>query len=136
MEKKKKGKGCLMAIIIAFVVLVSAIALAIIVMGNSMSKYDNFDYSDLDLTKVEDGTYTGSQNSSLVKATVTVTVKNHVITDIAIIKHECGKGKPAEKIVKDIVKSNSLNVDAVSGATSSSNIIKMAVYNALKGIQN
>jgi uncharacterized protein with FMN-binding domain len=34
-------------------------------------------------------------------------------------------------IVNDIVAKNSLEVDAISGATHSSQVIKVAVYNAL-----
>jgi len=97
------------------------------------NNFDNsdFDYSSLDLSSALDGTYTGSEDGGIVKASVEVTVKDQVITQVTILTHECGKGKPAEVIVKDIVEQNSLAVDAISGATFSSGVIKMAVYNAL-----
>lgn len=97
----------------------------------STSVYNNFDFSSLDLSKVADGTYTGSEDGNLVKAMVEVTVKDHVITEINILSHDNGKGKPAEIIIDDIIENNSLSVDAISGATYSSNVIKVAVYNAL-----
>ena len=122
------------------VFIVAGILLVILLIGvfvlfNSLKKtttaYNNFDFSSLDLSSVEDGVYTGSEDGTLVKATVEVTVKDHVITNVTILSHECGKGKPAEVITEDIVASNSLEVDTVSGATLSSNVIRMAVYNAL-----
>jgi uncharacterized protein with FMN-binding domain len=96
-----------------------------------MKSYDASDYSGLDLTKIGDGTYTGSEDGGLVKVTVDVTVKDHIITDIVIVKHECGMGKPANVIVDDIVDKNTLDVDSISGATMSSNVIKVAIFNAL-----
>ena len=83
------------------------------------------------MTSVEDGTYTGSEDGGIVKASVEVIVKNHTITQVTILSHDCGLGKPSEVIVDDIVKNNSLQVDAISGATYSSDVIRMAAYNAL-----
>lgn len=96
-----------------------------------ISDYRHFDFDSLNLSTVKDGSYIGSEDGSIVKATVKVTVKDHVIKDVEIVSHESGKGKPAEVIVDDIVKKNSLQVDTVSGATFSSYVIKKAVYNAL-----
>jgi uncharacterized protein with FMN-binding domain len=80
---------------------------------------------------VKDGTYTGSEDGGMVKAAVEVTIENHTITKINILSHECGTGKPAEVIVNDIVANNSLEVDTISGATYSSNVLRAAVYHAL-----
>lgn len=44
-----------------------------------------------------------------------------------------GIGKPAEAIVEDIVENQSIEVDAVSGATNSSRVIMKACENALRG---
>ena len=54
------------------------------------------------------------------------------IEDIEILKHECGKGYPADVIVSDMIKDNTVEVDAVSGATMSSEVIKDAVRDALR----
>ncbi len=136
MEKRPKKKGCLVAILVTIGVFIILILFAIISIGKNVKSYDAINYSDLDLSKVEDGTYTGSEDGTLVKATVKVTVKDHIITDITILEHKCGTGKPAEVIVKDIVEKNTFDVDAISGATLSSNVIKVAVYNALKNNMN
>lgn len=68
----------------------------------------------------------------MVKVTVSVSVKNGTIENVDILKHECGKGKPADAIALDIVTENSTEVDAVSGATMSSEVIKDAVRKALR----
>jgi uncharacterized protein with FMN-binding domain len=86
---------------------------------------------DVDLTNVPDGTYTGECNVDIVYAKVKVTVKDQAITNIDLVEHKNGKGKPAERIVDDIVKEQSVKVDTVSGATNSSKVIMKAVENAL-----
>jgi len=126
----KPKKGCLIFIIV-FAIIVIAIIITIVVMMSKLKNYDTVDFAGMDLSSVEDGTYTGSEDAGLVKASVEVTVSNHTITKVTILSHDCGKGKPAEVIVGDVVAANSLEVDAISGATLSSNVIKMAIYNAL-----
>lgn len=87
--------------------------------------------SKVDLSRIPDGEYIGRSESVWVKATVKVVVKKHVITDIRILQHENGHGKPAEKILKLVKAKQSLNVQAVTGATASSKIILQALERAL-----
>ena len=61
-----------------------------------------------------------------------MTVSNGDISDIEILRHECGKGKIANVIVEDMVEKDDVEVDAVSGATFSSEVIKDAVRSALR----
>lgn len=128
MTKFKKG---LLITGTVFALLATGIVVLVINLGKTTSAYNNYDFSKLDLTTVEDGTYVGSEDGGIVKASVEVTVLDHVITKVTILSHECGKGKPAEVIVNDIVEANSLQVDAISSATYSSNVIKVAVLNAI-----
>ena len=85
----------------------------------------------IDLTNVTDGQYEGKQDTSLVKVTVLVTVKEHAITDIRITRHINGKGKKAEAIVGDVIAKQTTKVDTVSGATGSSVVILKAIENAI-----
>lgn len=122
----------ILAVVAAFIVIiVIGVTLTLNKVNKVTASYDQFDFSELDLSAVEDGTYTGSEDGFIVKATVEVTVKDHAITKVTILSHQNGQGAPAEVIVDDIVRDNSLNVDVISGATYSSNVIKKAVYNAL-----
>ena len=92
---------------------------------------------EIDMSKVEDGTYEGTSDGGMVKVEVKVEVKDHKITNIELVKHENGKGKPAESMIDDMVKENTYDVDCVSGATLSSKTIKNAVNKALqKGLTN
>ena len=127
-----KGKRIILAIIAVIAVITIGIAVMFNNISNNLDSYKDYDFSGLDLSQVEDGTYTGSEDANIIKATVEVTVKDHVITEVKILSHDSGQGKPAEVIVDDIVANNSLEVDAISGATHSSQVIKVAVYNALK----
>lgn len=126
----KLKKGHLVILIIIAIIVISVVSF-MVSLGKNTSAYNNFDFNGVDLSTIEDGTYTGSEDGGIVKATVEVTVKDHAITQVKILSHENGKGKPAEVIVDSIVESNSLEVDTISGATYSSYVIKMAVYNAL-----
>jgi len=87
--------------------------------------------AQIDLTAIEDGVYSGSYSAFPVSADVSVTVKDHTITKIDLIKHLNGQGTPAEVIPDTVVKSQSLQVDSVSGATYSSRVILKAIENAL-----
>ena len=87
--------------------------------------------SNVDISKVADGTYTGSYEVLWVAAEVKVTVKDHKIEGIQLVKHKNGKGASAEIIPDKVIETQSLEVDAVSGATSSSKVILKAIENAL-----
>ncbi|MBE3577024.1 MAG: hypothetical protein IMX00_04970 [Limnochordales bacterium] len=51
--------------------------------------------SPLDLTMVADGEYEGEYDGGLVKARVRVTVAGHRITELTILRHDTGLGKPS-----------------------------------------
>ena len=88
--------------------------------------------SNVDLSKISDGKYIGSCDALFVAAEVSVTVKNHKITGISLLKHKTERGKPAEVIPGNVVKAQSLEVDTISGATNSSKVILKSIENALK----
>ncbi|MBO4876458.1 MAG: 4Fe-4S binding protein [Ruminococcus sp.] len=84
--------------------------------------------------KYEDGVYTGTGTGFRGETKVTVTVENGEITDITV--NSCQDDKQffssAESgVISEILQSQDTDVDAVSGATFSSNGIKEAVADAL-----
>jgi len=88
-----------------------------------------------DLTQIQDGTFNGAFNAILVAANVDVTIENHRIIEIVINEHyhgNWGRAPYAETIVLDVVESQSLEVDTISGATNSSLVILNAVQIALE----
>lgn len=88
-------------------------------------------FNNLDISNVPDGVYVGEYDVDFVYAKVEVTVQNGVITNIDILQHKNGRGSPAEIVVDRIIEEQKIEVDAVSGATNSSTVIKKAVENAL-----
>ena len=92
-----------------------------------------------DLAQIQNGTFNGSFDAILVAADVDVTVENHRIVEIVINDHYHGNWEPApraEAVIIDVVNSQSLDVDAIAGATNSSLVILSAVQNALEGAAN
>ncbi|MCR5848070.1 MAG: FMN-binding protein [Lachnospiraceae bacterium] len=104
-----------------------------LMLKNKMTDEVNaFDKTPIEINSVADGTYEGTAETTLVKVKVSVTVNDGEIENIEILKHECGKGAPANVIVNDMMLLNNIEVDAVTGATYSSEVIKAAVRNALR----
>lgn len=88
-------------------------------------------FTEIDLADVPDGVYQGEYDAGQVSAKVQVMVKEHAIEEIDLLKHLNGKGQSAEKILDKMVEKQSVDVDAVSGATCSSKVLRKAVENAL-----
>ncbi len=87
--------------------------------------------TDIDLTAIPDGTYDGGYKCFPVEAEVAVTVRDGRIAAIDLIKHSNGKGGAAEVIPGIVVEKQTLQVDAISGATYSSKVILLAIEDAL-----
>ena len=94
-------------------------------------KVANIIFKTVELENVADGVYKGKCETGIVNAQVCVRVIDHAITDIELIKHDNGKGASAESILDDMILDQTTDVDAVSGATCSSKVIRKAVENAL-----
>lgn len=126
----KKAVRILIVTAGVFALFLITICAVLVIKMNSQVK--SFDKSAVDVSQVKDGVYEGHSETELVKVDVKVTVSNGDISDIEILRHECGKGKIANVIVEDMVEKDDVEVDAVSGATFSSEVIKDAVRSALR----
>ena len=89
-------------------------------------------FEDINISDIPDGVYVGEYDVDFIYAKVEVTVQNGEITNINILEHRHERGKAAEAITNKIVDEQKIDVDAISGATTSSTVIKKAVENALK----
>jgi len=86
----------------------------------------------VDLNTIPDGEYTGEYNNARWSNTVEVIVKDHEITDINIIK----SGNQSQFVVLDeiadrVIVSQKVDIDAVSGATATTNSLLKAIEDAL-----
>jgi uncharacterized protein with FMN-binding domain len=125
---KKRWPLILMGVLI-FVAL--AVTFALDMVSQNVKKLPSMEIEDVDLKTIADGTYLGSYKVLPVSAEVRVTVSKNKITKIELLKHENGRGKPADVLTERVVQAQSLKVDTVSGATYSSKIILKAIQNAL-----
>lgn len=103
-------------------------------MQKSLDQLNDTQISEIDLSTVPDGSYEGEYTCFPVSVEVEVTVATGVITEIVLIKHQNGQGQPAEIILDDVLREQSLHVDSVAGATYSSRVILLAIEDALKKV--
>ncbi len=90
--------------------------------------------TDSSSINLEDGTYEGSGIGFRGETAVSVEVSNGMITNITIDSYVDDQDwfeRAATTVVQEIIDNQSVDVDAVSGATYSSNGIKEAVANAV-----
>lgn len=129
-----KKKRIIILLILALVIIGAIIGRTVLksYMNNFDKTISDITISDVDLSKVSDGTYTGSYKVFPVAAIVKVTVNDHKITGIDLVKHDNGQGAAAEVIPDHVVEAQTLDVDIISGATASSKVILKAIENALK----
>lgn len=86
-----------------------------------------------DLSKLHDGTYHGESVFGGFTYKVDIIVVNHSITDIKIISNrKVSYARFAEGVMPRILKAQNANVDAITGATTTSKALMKAVENALK----
>ena len=81
-------------------------------------------FEDINISDIPDGVYVGEYDVDFIYAKVEVTVQNGEITNINILEHRNERGKTAEVIADSIVDEQKINVNAISGATNSSTVIK------------
>ena len=92
----------------------------------------NIENAAINMNNVADGVYSGHSELGPVSVDVEVHVADHKLTKVDLVRHACGLGRPAEAITEKMVEQNTFDVDAVSGATVSSEVIKNAVNKALR----
>lgn len=126
----KKSKKAIIIVCIAFVLV---FAIGITAVKNIVNRANNLLIQTPALSEIADGKYIGEYSVLPVSVKVEVTVERYQITDVDILRHENGLGSPAERVIDDVIQNQSLDVDAISGATVSSKCILKAIENALNG---
>ncbi len=126
MKTKRKRK---LALLVMLGILTLLLVLCVVTLF--LPKPLNVANSKFNLTEIDDGIYQGECENGLVFAKLEVEVQNHEIVDVRILKHRNGLGSDAEAIVDSVISGQSIEVDAVSGATMSSKTILKAIEEAL-----
>ena len=99
------------------------------------SQVHEIQFSEVDVASIPDGRYTGECDVGFIYAKVEVVVQDGAIVTINLLRHDNGRGASAEQVINDMVDRQTTDVDAISGATNSSKVIRKAVENALSGQQ-
>lgn len=86
----------------------------------------------VNLSRVADGVYAGAFGDFVNQVKLKVAVKGHRITKITMVDQRCGAGYEALETIPRIIKAQSPKVDVITGASSSSRCIMLAVNGALK----
>lgn len=145
MQTKRKGKVRAWVVILCVVgVLALGLGGAVILTAPGRRELQNLVIADPDFSKLRDGTYTGAYHGtkdSSRDAAVEVTVSSGAVTKIRVTKGalagdkqtaEVRNGFTISDLFEEVVKSQSLQVDAISGATLTSKAHLKAVENALE----
>jgi uncharacterized protein with FMN-binding domain len=144
MMKKRKGKLKMWIAIVVLGVIGAVLLGGILITGPARNEIKNLTIADLNFKTLRDGTYVGNYAGSKDHsrdAEVQVTVSSGKVTDIRILKGALDEqGKPAkisamgvtiENLFSDVIDTQSLQVDVVSGATLTSKAHLKALESAL-----
>lgn len=126
--QKKRNKRVLL---VALGVLAILLAVGLTAMGQVVKRAKGLPVSSPSLSTVADGLYLGEYAIEPVQVKVLVEVAGGKLQSVEILSHVNGLGKAAEALAKTLVEKQSLEVDAVAGATVSSKCIVKAVEAAL-----
>lgn len=120
-----------MGAFVLVVAVVSHIATYFIDFGQYQEKIRTVQVDGMSADGIADGTYQGDYDAGYIKVSVEVIVNQGKIESIQLLKHDNEHGKKAEVIVEEVISKQTTNVDAISGATNSSQAILKAIENAL-----
>ena len=125
-ENLKNRQIWKIGIAVVLTLLIAVIAVALLLRPRTL------DITDVDLNTVQDGTYTGVYQNKILLAVVQVEVSNHEIISIEVLEHKDAYMQQARMIADDVVGGQSLDVDAISGATLTSDTVLKAIEDALQ----
>ena len=128
MKKRRLGKILLIILLLLAVTLVGAYTL----MNRNLGKLADATIANVDLGELADGEYFGKYTVLPVIVEVKVTIKDSMIENVHLLRHDNGQGRTAERIVEDVIAQQKIGVDIIAGATYSSKVILKAIENALQ----
>ena len=129
----RRNKALLLGVVVLLAVVLAALLLFLKAALEYKGAVEALTVQEVDLAQVADGTYTGGCDVGLVSAQVEVTVEDGALVEVTLTAYRSLLGRGAEALPEAMVAQQRVDVDAVSGATESSTVIKKAVANALTG---
>lgn len=122
--KWKKAVPYLLTIVVTICVCFAVVAVVL--------RPQTLSIGTVDLNAVADGEYIGVCQNKILFAVVKVEVQDHKITDIEVVEHKASYMEQAEQIAGAVSSAQSLDVDAITGATLTSDTVLKAIENALE----
>lgn len=118
----------------ARVVIITAVAtLFVVLVGVTLLfRPRTLDIGTMDISDLEDGTYIGICQNKILFAVVSVEVIEHEITGIEVLEHKHSYMEQAKMTANNVLLKQGLDIDAISGATLTSDTVLKAIENALK----
>ena len=123
----------------AMIVILSILGVLVVVgaggvfyITNGLEAGENLAINPVDLTAIEDGTYAGVYQAGRWSNEVAVSVTDHQIANIAVVKTvTIDDPEMTSTIINNVIKNQSTTVDTVSGATVTSKAYLKSIENAL-----
>ena len=116
----------LSGLIIGFLLTISSV-----MQYSQLVHYRSLPVNDINVSNIDDDDYFGKVNYGF-EYEVKVHIKNHKIENVEIIKnHDSFYARLAEGINHKIIREQKINIDAVTGATTTSKVLMKAVEAAL-----
>ena len=121
-------------ILIVVIVIILVLWAGSTFLNAGMDELQNIQLEKQDLTDKADGDYYGQCTIGRWKNELVLTIKDNKITDIRVIKDQTGGGEEVrDQIFNAVLAEQRVPVDAVAGATVTSNGYLQAMVDALQG---
>jgi uncharacterized protein with FMN-binding domain len=92
----------------------------------------NLEFDPVNLEKIDNGIYEGRFTYADFEYVVEIDVEDHKIRDIKVLQNRSSKyALMAEDVLPRVLEAQNLNVDATTGATTTSKALLKAIENAL-----
>jgi uncharacterized protein with FMN-binding domain len=102
-------------------------------LSRGVDSYETIELTDIDISNLSDGTYTGEYSEGRWRNTVEVTVANGKIIAIEPIKSVLFEREEiTNQIFKRVIDEQKITVDTIAGATVTSKAYLKSIENALK----
>ena len=127
----KKGLKVILGIIGVFVL---GVLIMSFILMNGMNTAQALELNQINLAQIDDGKYVGTYETTRWTNSVEVTVKDHKITDVIIVKDVMiALEGLSDRLFKKVMDKQSIEVDIETGATITSKAYLKAIENAIGG---
>ncbi len=126
-------KLLLKIVLSVFILFILVLGGGIFFISRGVEAGEALEINNVDLSRLSDGAYSGAYEGGRWTNVVNVTVKDHKITGVEIVKDVLfPKPEVTAELVEKVLEKQSPNIDAVSGSTVTSKAYLKSIENALK----